>query len=73
MKKFFDEEDIIWEQKFQDTAVETPAEPDFIFGCGFCWDKKKNKSKELFFLDNANNMRVCLFCPYCGRKYDEVE
>ena len=37
------------------------------FGCGFCWDKKKKKEKELFFLDAANNMRPCLFCPYCGR------
>lgn len=41
------------------------------FGCGFCWDRKKNKSKELFFLDAANNMRVCDFCPSCGRKYNE--
>lgn len=37
------------------------------FGCGFCWDKKKRKNKELFFLDRANNMRVCEYCPYCGR------
>lgn len=42
------------------------------FGCGFCWDKKKNKNKELFFLDSANNMRVCFFCPSCGRKFSEV-
>lgn len=42
------------------------------FGCGFCWNAKRNQSKELYFLDAANNMRVCLFCPYCGRKY-EVE
>lgn len=41
------------------------------FGCGFCWDKKKQKNKELFFLDAANNMRVCNYCPYCGRKYEE--
>lgn len=41
------------------------------FGCGFCWDRKKNRSKELFFLDAANNMRVCDFCPSCGRKYNE--
>lgn len=37
------------------------------FGCGFCWDKKREKNKELFFLDAANNMRICVFCPYCGR------
>ena len=38
------------------------------FGCGFCWDKKKQKEKELYFLDAANNMRICTFCPSCGRK-----
>lgn len=42
------------------------------FGCGFCWDKKRCKDKELFFLDKANNMRVCSFCPNCGRKFKGV-
>lgn len=42
------------------------------FGCVFCWDKKRNKEKELFFLDKANNMRVCTYCPNCGRQYLEV-
>lgn len=41
------------------------------FGCGFCWDKKRKKNKELFFLDAANNMRLCVFCPYCGRVLNE--
>ena len=41
------------------------------YGCGYCWDKKKNKEKELFFLDKANNMRPCDYCPKCGRKYKE--
>ena len=40
-------------------------------GCGFCWDKKRKKNKELFFLDAANNMRPCIYCPYCGREYEE--
>lgn len=40
------------------------------FGCGFCWDKKRQKSKELFFLDAANNMRPCNYCPHCGREYE---
>lgn len=35
--------------------------------CGFCWDRKKQKDKELFFLDAANNMRICIYCPHCGR------
>lgn len=39
-------------------------------GCGYCWDFKKNISKELYFLDRANNMRICKYCPYCGRKYN---
>lgn len=42
-------------------------------GCGFCWDKRKQEEKELYFLDRANNMRICIYCPYCGRKYNEVK
>jgi len=54
--------------KYEDYyATEQPAVEEF--GCGYCWDRKRNKSKELFFLDAANNMRVCNFCPYCGREY----
>ena len=41
------------------------------YGCGYCWDKKRNREKELFFLDAANNMRICTYCPSCGRKYNE--
>ena len=39
--------------------------------CDFCWDKRKKVSKELFFLDRANNLRLCLFCPNCGRPYED--
>lgn len=39
--------------------------------CGFCWDRRKHKSIELFFLDRANNMRPCKYCPICGREYEE--
>ena len=55
-------------------ASQNPSQPTTIeteIGCGFCWDKKRKKSKELFFLDAANNMRVCDYCPSCGRKYEE--
>lgn len=66
--KFYTEEEYYESQnmeKSQDNGVEV--------GCGFCWDKRKNKSKELFFLDSANNMRICSYCPNCGRPYDELE
>lgn len=56
-------------EQLQDTTE--PLEMD-EFGCAFCWDKRKQKSKELFFFDAANNMRICNYCPHCGRKYDEV-
>ena len=42
---------------------------EFIeFGCNFCYDRKKDRDKEIFFFDSANNMRVCHFCPWCGRE-----
>lgn len=41
------------------------------FGCGFCYDSRKKKDIELFFIDKANNMRVCEFCPSCGRPYNK--
>ena len=63
MKKFYDDEEY-----FPKEAA--PVVED-EFGCGYCWDKKRKKSKELFFLDAANNMRVCNYCPYCGRAYEE--
>lgn len=65
--KYYNEESY---KASQETIQEEVVEE---IGCGFCWDKKRKRDKELFFLDNANNMRVCNFCPYCGRKYSEVE
>ena len=47
--------------------------PTLEFGCGYCWDKRRNKTKELFFLDNANNMRICTYCPSCGRLMEEAK
>ncbi len=43
------------------------------FGCSFCWDSRKKQNIELFFLDKANNLRTCNFCPYCGRSYEVQE
>ena len=65
--KYYNEESY---KASQETTQEVAVEE---IGCGFCWDKKRKRDKELFFLDNANNMRVCNFCPFCGRKYSEVE
>ena len=59
------------EQEYQQFQNETPEEVVTEYGCGFCWDKKKNRNKELFFLDKANNLRVCYFCPNCGRAYEK--
>ena len=69
MRHYYDDDD-------DDESYYTPQEQISVieeetFGCGFCWDKKKKKEKELFFLDAANNMRVCDYCPHCGRKYNE--
>lgn len=42
-------------------------------GCFYCYDNKRKKEKEqLYFLDAANNLKVCECCPICGRKYGEV-
>ena len=42
-------------------------------GCFYCYDNKKQKEKEeLYFFDAANNLKVCEYCPKCGRKYGEV-
>lgn len=64
MKKFYSEEEY-----YQSEILQEPAPVDF--GCGFCWDKKKQCPKELYFLDRANNMRLCKYCPSCGRKLEE--
>ena len=45
---------------------------DFEIGCFYCYDNKKKKEKEqLYFFDAANNLKICDFCPKCGRKYGE--
>ena len=62
MKRRYYEED--YEDDFT-TTTEENLEPEF--GCGFCWDKRAQKDKEIFFFDAANNMRICKYCPYCGR------
>ena len=43
MKQFFDEDDLMWEQKLKDEPVAEDTEVPF--GCGFCWDKRKKTDK----------------------------
>lgn len=54
------------EQEVKETSNEIEE-----FGCPYCWNKKKQQSKELYFFDAANNLRLCQFCPNCGRPYGE--
>jgi hypothetical protein len=62
--KYYTEQEYYKSQESQEEVREE-------YGCSYCWDRRKNKEKELFFLDNANNMRICNYCPSCGRKYNE--
>ena len=41
------------------------------YGCPYCWDSRKKQEKELWFFDAANNLKLCDYCPKCGRKYGE--
>ena len=61
----------IYKDEYDEMLSPVEVEVEAEFGCGFCWDRKKKRDKELFFLDAANNMRICNYCPYCGRKYEE--
>lgn len=63
--KFYDEE------SYRESLEPKQETAQFEFGCGFCWNSKRKVEKELFFFDAANNMRPCLYCPSCGRKYND--
>lgn len=39
------------------------------FGCEFCWDNRAKQDIELYFFDCANNLRLCKYCPFCGREF----
>jgi len=43
------------------------------YGCPFCWDKRTRRERELSYFDHANNLRICRYCPNCGRKYEAVD
>lgn len=60
-------DDYYYEEVYS-TETEKTTTDEIEIGCGFCRDKRKNKDIELYFLDRANNMRPCSYCPSCGRK-----
>ena len=61
-------DDYYYEEVYSTETEETTIKNEIEIGCGFCRDKRKNKDIELYFLDRANNMRPCSYCPSCGRK-----
>jgi len=63
MKKTYFE----YEEEVTNSAGTWKVDETEQIGCGYCWDNRKKKNKELFFLDAANNMRICTYCPSCGR------
>lgn len=58
-----EEEEYLYEEK---PSAVTPI----TFGCKFCWDDRKKQDKKLMFFDQANNLRDCNYCPWCGRAYN---
>lgn len=66
--KYYSEQEYLEAQGMQNSFN---GQTEIDFGCNYCWDLKKKKEKELFFLDKANNMRICNYCPNCGRKYGD--
>lgn len=55
--------------KEEEEMKEKNTSSSLEFGCQFCWDSRVKKEKELSFFDHANNLRICKYCPWCGRKY----
>lgn len=67
--RYYDEEEDFYEEASQEDDFLTEEEE---YGCLFCWDKKKNREFELYFFDRANNLRICKYCPNCGRPYENI-
>lgn len=56
-------------EKYEVEFEEEPTEEEYQEPtCTFCWDSRKKKDKNLTFFDQANNLRICNYCPWCGRK-----
>lgn len=60
--------------KYYEDEYNSPITPvEFPIGCKFCWDDRKKQNKILTFFDQANNLRTCNYCPWCGRKYTQED
>lgn len=63
--------------EYRDMEMETENDEVAVveeIGCKFCWDSRKQREKKrMTFFDPANNMRLCKFCPWCGRPYYDQE
>lgn len=68
MNRYEDYYDAEEEEVEKEPEIAWVAHPQ-EFGCKFCWDNRTKKDVELYFFDKANNMRLCSFCPNCGRSY----
>lgn len=66
MKQLFNEEDEYYTPTIKQKPSYRANEQEF--GCEFCWDNKAKKNNDIYFFDRANNMRLSIYCPYCGRK-----
>lgn len=51
---YMEEEPVVWREEQE-------------FGCPYCFDNKAKKEIDIYFFDRANNMRLCSYCPACGR------
>ena len=67
-----------YEEEYYDNTQLNYQKPSYRagnqeIGCQFCWDNKTKKDIDIYFFDRANNMRLSIYCPYCGRNLSKEE
>lgn len=65
--KYFEEEEYYEEKPKQIPSYRANKQE---FGCEYCWDNRAKKDIEIYFFDKTNNLRLCSYCPSCGRNFD---